>query len=485
MNETNNITLRASRLPEVWPGWDTVRVIGHGSFGAVYEIRRNTLGYTESAAVKIISIPNNPREVEELRRNGYDDESITQTFREQSEKYMQEYAFMRSLRGNTNIVDCDDIRAVAHEDGFGFDLYIKMELLTPLDALKDDAFTEEKVIALGRDICCALELCEKNQIIHRDVKPGNIFVSSNGNYKLGDFGVSRVMEHSTNGSVTGTPRYMAPEVYANRKYGHRADIYSLGMVLYWLLNERRTPFQPLPPAKLGHSAAESALDRRMNGEAIPAPKNGSAALKAVVLKALAYDPKERYQNAGEMRQALETLYPGRYPAKAAGEERTAQTVAGSPAVEKKKKYSQKALWSIVAAFLLLLTLIFLWVGKGRSESVSDAESTAAPILTPTSEPTPIPTVDSQMEIGKEKEEAVEPSLPPASDVTPEVEPTHARIKTGSKKPVLPAVTDDDSSDEPIDRDATPEENEIINEQYPNRPISDASPGPSRHSSFPE
>ena len=361
MNETNNTTLRASRLPEVWPGWETVDKLGSGSFGAVYKICRQTGSFTEYAAVKHISIPKEPSEIEELRRNGYDDESITRNFREQGDRLLQEYALMRSLNGNTNIVNCDDVRSVPHGDGFGTDLYIKMELLSPLDKPEPARFDEKEIIRLGCNLCTALELCEKNNIIHRDIKPANIFVSANGDYKLGDFGVSRIMENSsTNGGITGTPRYMAPEVYANRKYGRTADIYSLGLVLYWLLNERRTPFQPLPPAKLSYGGDQDALNRRMKGEAIPAPKNGSEGLKRIVLKAVSYDPKERYQTASEMKKALEKL----------------NEPAPPPPPPKPK-------WWIAAIPALALVLLFV-----SREKPEPPEPT--PVVTVTPEPTPEP-----------------------------------------------------------------------------------------------
>ena len=304
MNE-NDETLRIPRYPEVWPGWETVDKLGSGSFGAVYKIQRRSGSFTEYAAVKCISIPKDPDEVDKLRKSGYDIDSITEMFLEQSRQFEQEYRLMAVLKGNTNIVDCDDLRSVRRSDTLGFALFIKMELLTPLDDMEFSRFTEPEIIRLGRDLCKALELCEQHKIIHRDIKPANIFVSDNGDYKLGDFGVSRIMEHTnTEGTVTGTPRFMAPEVYGNRSYNHTVDIYSLGLVLYWLLNEQRTPFQPLPPAKLSYSGNQEALNRRMKGDPIPEPKNGSAALKAVVLKAVRYESSERYQTAEEMRRAI-------------------------------------------------------------------------------------------------------------------------------------------------------------------------------------
>ena len=115
------------------------------------------------------------------------------------------------------------------------------------------------------------------------------------------------MEKTTGGTKIGTYNYMAPEVYNNQPYGHPADIYSLGLVLYWFLNERRLPFCPMPPQLPKSSDLEEARARRFNGETIPAPLHGSPALKQIVLKACAYDPKTRYQTAEEMLSDLNQL----------------------------------------------------------------------------------------------------------------------------------------------------------------------------------
>ena len=296
--------------PVQWPGWETVRLIGRGSYGAVYEIRRPLGNAWEYAAVKHIQIPPDEGEIERLRSEGYDDRSITQRFNGYLQDFMQEYSLMARMKGCANIVYCDDVRHIQTDDGLGWDLYIKMELLTPLTKSLDAVHAEEQAIQMGKDLCRALIFFEKQKVLHRDIKPQNIFVSADGTYKLGDFGVARTLEGSGSASMrTGTERYMAPEVYQSTHYDARADQYSLGLVLYWLLNERRVPFLPLPPQVPGRREEEQALSRRMKGEAIPAPENGSAALKRIVLRACAYDPKDRYASAEEMLRDLEQLGP--------------------------------------------------------------------------------------------------------------------------------------------------------------------------------
>ena len=291
----------------LWPGWETVRLIGRGSFGAVYEIERDVFGHKEKAAMKLISIPQSDSDIEELRNDGYDESSITARFASYLQDIMREYSLMADMKGCANIVYCDDVKYVQHDNGIGWDIFIKMELLTPLPRAIGSSVTDEQVVRIGSDICSALVFCEKRHILHRDIKPQNIFVASDGTCKLGDFGIAKTAERTTSGTKTGTYKYMAPEVYNNLPYGTKADVYSLGLVLYWLLNERRTPFLPLPPATPTSGDEDKARARRFSGEPIGAPSHGSPELQRIVLKACAFDPKERYQSAEEMLRDLDAL----------------------------------------------------------------------------------------------------------------------------------------------------------------------------------
>ena len=295
------------RIHLPWPDWKIVKYLGGGAYGKVYEIERNTSGIQEKAALKIISRPKDESELEEDSQNGYDHESIMAKYTEILQDYINEYKLMKELQGQSNIVSCDDFALEKNPNGIGGKIYIRMELLTPLQKVtKERLLSEKEVIKLGKDICKALILCENKNIIHRDIKPDNVMISPFGDYKLGDFGVSKVMSHTTGGTMTGTEGYIAPEVLHMEKYGKEVDIYSLGIVMYWLLNNRRMPFIEAT-GKLTPSKANEASMRRYQGEKIPAPQNGSARLKQIVLKACEYRPKDRYTSAQDMYDALNSL----------------------------------------------------------------------------------------------------------------------------------------------------------------------------------
>lgn len=299
---------QAREIP--WPGWAVVRTIGSGSFGQVYEIERDVFGHIEKAALKVISIPRDSGEIEEMYSDGYDDNSITQRLSSQLKEIVREYNIMSDMKGHANIVHSEDVQCVRHREGFGWDIYIRMELLMPLHKAIGEGFSEERTVQLGLDICNALIACRSKGVVHRDIKPQNILVSEDGNFKLGDFGIAKSTDHTASGTKTGTYKYMAPEVYNSQPYGHGADIYSLGMVLYWLLNERRTPFLPLPPQVPNVRDEESARLERFKGTPIPPPLHGSAGLKRIVLKACAFHPEQRYRTAEQMRSDLLALNTG-------------------------------------------------------------------------------------------------------------------------------------------------------------------------------
>lgn len=251
-----------------WKGWQSAKILGRGNYGAVYEIFRFVGDQTETAAMKIITIPQSQEDVERDRDYGYSDESIIKKYNEGKEKVLKEYQVMMSLKGHSNIVSCEDIYSEKLQEGIGWRIYIRMEYLQPLlQYSQTQNFDENSVRKLGTDICRALVVCEQKNIVHRDIKPENILVSNFGSFKLGDFGIARIMDHTTTASRAGTMPYTAPEVITNGHYGRTVDIYSLGMVLYRFLNNYRMPFEPQRADPPDAEVRAAAYFRRIRGDA--------------------------------------------------------------------------------------------------------------------------------------------------------------------------------------------------------------------------
>ena len=293
----------------VLDGWSITRLLGEGSYGRVFEIERAEFAQTYRAALKVITVPQSKAEIESILSEGMSTPQAEAYFHGIVEELMHEFSIMFKLKGTANVVSCEDLRVLEHPDGIGWDILIRMELLHPLlPYVYEHPMARRDIIRLGIDICKALELCQRYNIIHRDIKPENIFISDNGEYKLGDFGIARTIERTSSGlSKKGTYSYMAPEVYAGKEYGFSVDTYSLGLVLYRMLNKNRGPFLPQPPEAITFSSREQALARRMSGEALPRPFYGEGRLGEIVLKACAFDPKDRYSSPQQLRQELEAI----------------------------------------------------------------------------------------------------------------------------------------------------------------------------------
>ncbi len=299
---------RYKLLEPLWGEWYFVRKLGEGAFGKVFEIQREDMGRRYSAALKVITIPQSDAEWKSVMTDGMDPQSVTNYFYGLVNEVAGEIDVMSRFKGNSNIVSYEDHKVIMHQDGRGWDILVRMELLTPFMDIMLQKFSMDynSVIKLGTDMCRALEVCHSQNVIHRDIKPENIFVSPMGDFKLGDFGIARTVEKTMGAlSKKGTYSYMAPEVYRGEAYGFSADIYSLGIVLYRLLNRNRTPFLPLDREAITHGDREMALSRRINGEMLPMPADAQNILGGVVLKACAFRPQDRYRSAKEFRLALE------------------------------------------------------------------------------------------------------------------------------------------------------------------------------------
>ena len=293
----------------VWPEWELIEKIGEGSFGKVYKAKRTERGRSFYSAIKIISIPASKGELDSVRSEMNNEQSTREYFRNLVEDCIQEIYTMEHFCGNSHVVSFEDFKVVEYLDEIGWDISIRMEYLTSfMDYCTGKELTEKEVIKLGCDLAMALIYCRKLNIIHRDVKPENIFVSRFGDFKLGDFGIAREQAHTmSNMSKKGTYSYMAPEIYKGEKYDSNIDIYSLGIVLYKLMNQNRLPFLSLDKQLITYRDKETALARRMAGEKMPVPVNASAAFSHIILKACAYEPGKRYRKPEDMLRDLEKL----------------------------------------------------------------------------------------------------------------------------------------------------------------------------------
>ncbi len=301
-----SIVSRSLQYGTVFGHWQVHEQLGQGSGGksAVFRLVHESSGTVESA-LKVIGIMEGQgswTQLSPLAREEYQ-----QTLAECKQMAEQEVLLMNGLRGRTNIVDYLDHTFIEWSDGnsFGCDMLIRIELLRDLQSelRRGRILSEQEIIAVGKGICSALILCHSKNIIHRDIKPGNIFFNDEGNYKLGDFGIAKILEASDAAMAStaiGTALYAAPE-QISRSYDSRVDIYSLGLVLYELCNCNQLPFVD------AQHGAETASHLRMTGNPLPPPRCSKSALTDVILIACAYRKEDRFQSAEAFFNALCSL----------------------------------------------------------------------------------------------------------------------------------------------------------------------------------
>lgn len=269
--------------------------IGEGGMGMVYRAERSDGKFDHQVAIKII------------RRGQATDENIRRFQREQ-----------HILAGfnHPNIARLFD--GGTTDDGFP---YIIMEYISgaPIDDYcKTNNCNIDEKVALFQQVLEAIRYAHENLVIHRDLKPGNILVDENGNVKVLDFGISKLLEDDSDTALTHTgarlltPRYAAPEQIRQKNITTATDMYALGVVFYKLLTgegpfelndlshyEMEQVILQTDPLKPSHKARSTNLKKELQGD-----------LDAIALKAIRKESESRYRMANEFLQDLQNYQKG-------------------------------------------------------------------------------------------------------------------------------------------------------------------------------
>ena len=300
-----SIDSRAKSYGKIWGGWTMGKLLGTGSGGktAVFQLTRDNLTFTEHCAMKVVNIIDEQVSYDEIS-DEYKEYYLKR--REEMRRAAEaEVNLMHQLKDYYNIVQYYDFEFNDwQEDGsFGTDLLIRMDLLGNLSArMKKEGVTQPEIVKIGIDICTALEACAEHNIIHRDIKPDNIF--SNGRqYLLGDFGISKIIENGMGTQTNkGTAHYAAPEQFANATnvdfYDHRVDIYSLALTLYVLANKGKLPFTDQVMNN------QLANQMRLTGRPFTRIDGINPELMDVILVGCSYKPEDRFKTATAFKNAL-------------------------------------------------------------------------------------------------------------------------------------------------------------------------------------
>jgi eukaryotic-like serine/threonine-protein kinase len=272
----------STQRPEKIGKYEILEVLGRGGMGVVYHARDARLG--REVAIKMLT-------------EGYRGNS------EMLQRFYREASRTSALRHNNIVIVYD----AGDQDG---EPYLVMEYVDgePLDKAVRQRLELQTSLSIVEQICLALAYAHRNGLVHRDIKPANVILRSDGVVKLLDFGIARDQTKidtslTSTGALVGTPPYMAPERFRGAPIDGRSDIFSTGVLLYLLLTGR-LPFDADYPAIIEQILTfEPPLPSQVINDC-------PASVDAIVAKALAKSPQERYANADDMAMDLHEVGEG-------------------------------------------------------------------------------------------------------------------------------------------------------------------------------
>lgn len=352
------------------PGYKFLQFIERGGMGAVYKAVQKSLN--RPVAVKLLP---------QVHRNK---ESFAERFKRE--------AHALALLNHPHIIGVHDFGETA--DG---QMYYVMEFVAGMDLqhlLRRDPPEPKQILSIITQVCQALQFAHENGIVHRDIKPANILIDERGNVKVADFGLAKIVgpqsvDFTATGMTIGTPDYIAPEALEqSNAIDHRADIYSLGVMIYELFTGHVPKGVWEPPSI--RSGADKGID-------------------AVVSKAMQNNPEKRYQHVRDMTQVLEKLFknsdnwknfrrPSRSEvAKAMGEPVRIPTSADTIQMQRRPGPNERRIWM---AGLMVLVLLAAGLAAVWQTGLLATASEAAPKDTKTGRSGSADIAPRQMELAR-------------------------------------------------------------------------------------
>ncbi|MDH4220842.1 MAG: serine/threonine protein kinase, partial [Candidatus Aminicenantes bacterium] len=311
--------------------YQVIEELGKGGMGRIYKVYDTKID--EKIALKLVDVE-------------------TAADKKTLERFSNELKLARKV-SHRNVCRMFDL---GEEQGIH---YITMEFV-PGEDLKNSItrigpLTPGKAISIAKQICKGLAEAHKLGVIHRDLKPQNVMIDSEGNARIMDFGIARTLKGegiTADGVVIGTPEYMSPEQVEGKEVDPRTDIYALGTILYEMLTGR-VPFKAKSPISIAFKhKTEKPKDPRMYNDQIPEE------LSRLVLKCMEKDKEKRYQSAGELLEELESVEENIPTTEQILPKRIQTTTRQITFTFSWKKF-------LVPVLLLLVVLVVLFIPFGR------------------------------------------------------------------------------------------------------------------------
>ena len=361
--------------------------------------------------------------------------------REFVERFQREALASAKLR-HPNIVVIHD---VGHQQGIYF---IVMELLegrTLKQIIEQEgALSIERAHRIAEQVAAALDYAHQQGLVHRDVKPANIFIGKNDHTTLTDFGIakaaSEAQQLTRTGMLMGTPEYMSPEQAEGEGIDYRTDLYALGVVLYQML-VGQVPFRGTTPHAILHAVIyEAPVPLRQVRPDLP------PAIETVVLQAIAKRPERRYQSGAELVEALAKAPASRaQPLIVPPARSVSPTAARRPTAEPAGAQKGPLLWIVVAIAAILIGLLavfaFMILGGDEPGQTPVPPTTAVAFSTQTATP-------SGDLVALTETAAAAATLVPGTVVTDTPEPATVTPEPPTGTPDAPTDTPEPPTDTP-------------------------------------
>ncbi len=296
----------------VFGDWYTETQLGSGTDGKAFTIvRTDETGKKHRAVLKTIRVGDYRNEKKSFNTMG--DKPAKPTKEERLHQKIirnitENIDIIRQTDGGKHFVRYEEWEKRQTSDGKGTLILIRLEEMRSLaDLMTRFSLTREETLRLGISVCRSLIRCRDFGYIYPNLKPENILFDRKGVCKLGDFGSFSCLEPAKSSiAYKRTQYYAAPEYITTGKINCTADTYSLGLVLYTLINRGRLPFTEPYPQELTIGSFDRSKENRIAGTAFPPPAIFDEALCKIIGKACARKPEDRYLSPKQMLQDLES-----------------------------------------------------------------------------------------------------------------------------------------------------------------------------------
>lgn len=275
--------------------------IGRRGGTVVYSVRSTKSEHCY--VLKHISVPESQKQVSALIFSGAaaDEQAAQEYYQTVVSDYREELELLESLSTSPNLSCFHSYEIKPKTEGVGFDVFLLAEDRVTLEQyLMPNQITQVSAVNLAMDLCSALNDLRNAGLIHRDMKPSNIFLNNQGHFMLGDMGIARIdqLKYCSMPESMLSP-YSAPELFdLMANVNETIDIYSIGLILYRIYNGNHAPFED------EKTTAKGADKLRITGQEMPAPMFADYEMAEIIKKACAFKPEDRYQTPDEMKQAL-------------------------------------------------------------------------------------------------------------------------------------------------------------------------------------